>query len=114
MNGYDRNATVEWFGKAIGQTGTYVGSGNIRILLNSQFRDKMEITSVSTRTEIIQQEGDYWVVNSTFDFRGHSSILGSINETVSARDSFSHVGDSLLIVREIWNYTVFDVQFPFT
>ena len=111
--GYDRNATIEWTGVAAGLTGSYVGLADIRILLTS-FVGKFNDLSLSNESQTIGGRGDYWVVNSSFNLYGHSSIIGNFNGTVVAQDSYVHTGNSWSIAHETWNFTKYNVQYRFT
>jgi hypothetical protein len=109
-SGYQRNATVEWVGMVPGMVGTYSSEPNIEILWGS-FLGKFINFSVSKEHQSIGVEGNVSVVNSTFDFRAYSSIVGNVNGSVIAQDVYGHVGSSWLISRETWNFTQFDEQF---
>lgn len=110
-SGYQRNATVEWVGVGPGLTGTYSGMPNIEILWGS-FIGKFVNFSVSNEYQSIGVDGNVSMVNSTFDFHAYSSILGGVNGAVIAQDTYEHTGSSLLIAREVWNFTQFNEQFP--
>ncbi len=89
LSDYESNATVEWRGAIIGQTGNYTGSSNIDILLRSTFAGKLDSLYLSNERQTIGPKGGYWIVNSTFDFRGHNPIVGVTNGTIVAQDFMS-------------------------
>jgi hypothetical protein len=109
--GYQSNATIEWVGAVPGMTGNYSGAPNIEILWGS-FIGKFINFSLSNEYQSIGVEGNGSVVNSTFDFRAYSSVVGNVHGTVIAQDAYEHAGVSWLIARETWNVTQFSEQFP--
>jgi ketosteroid isomerase-like protein len=110
-SGYKSNATVEWTGVDPGMNGNYSGAGNIKILWGS-FIGKFTNFSLSNEYQSIQVDGDFSVVNSTFDFRGYDSAVGMLNGSVVAQDVYENAGGSWLIVRETWNFIQFNGQIP--
>ena len=112
-NQYEASATIEWTGIEAAGTGNFSGSNNIEIALGS-FIGKFINFSVSVESQSIDAKGNVSVVNSTLGFRAYSSVVGRVNGTIVAQDVYEHVGPSWLIARETWNFTQFNVQFPFT
>jgi len=108
---YEGNATVEWRGAAPGLVGNYTGQSNIGILIGS-FWGKFVNFSVSNESQTIALKGNNWVVNSTFDVYAYSSVVGNINMSIAAQDSYLHVGNAWLIAHETWNFLKFNEQFP--
>jgi hypothetical protein len=110
VSGYESNATVEWTGVVLGLTGSYSGAANIKILLGS-FTGKLLNFSLSNEYQSIGVKDNVSVVNSTFNFQGYSTIVGKVNGTVLAQDTYEHVGNSWLIAHEMWNFTQYHEQF---
>ena len=108
---YERNATIEWTGAAGGLTGNFTGLGTIGIKLRS-FTGQSDNFSLSNESQTMGAKGSDWVVNSTFNFYGYSQAEGKINTTITAQDSYAHVGNAWLISRETWNFTNYDLQYP--
>ncbi len=108
---YEANATIEWTGIEAAGTGNFSGSNNIEIALGS-FIGKFVNFSFSAESQSIEAKGNLSVVNSTLSFRGYSSVVGQVNGLIVAQDVYEHVGSSLLISRETWNFTQFNEQFP--
>jgi hypothetical protein len=115
---YESNATVEWKGYAQGfeghggLVGNYTGSKNITALLGVLVRGHVGNLLISNETQAIASDGSYWVVNSTFDFAGNSSIVGSFEGAIAAQDVYVHIGNSWLISRETWNFLNYNEQYP--
>jgi hypothetical protein len=120
---YEDNATIHYEGiNSIGLTGNYIGAANIRQLLTVWATRFIYIfvTNESQATTQVVTTGSgnsavAVVVNSTFGFRGESSVLGEFNGTVSAWTTFVHDGTdgtSWLISKETWNFLRFWLQFP--
>jgi hypothetical protein len=108
---YESNATVEWTGEVPGLVGNYTGQLNIGILIGS-FREKFVNFSLSNESQTMAPKGTYWVVSSTFDISGYSSVVGNTNIAITAEDSYAHVGNGWLIAHETWNFLKFNQQFP--
>ena len=88
---YERNATVSWTGQTYGFAGTYIGAGNIRLLLGS-FLGKFSPETgaspfvIANATQTITAASDDSVaVNSTFDFSGQNAVYGNVSGAISAR-----------------------------
>jgi hypothetical protein len=120
-SGYESNATVDWKGYANGLQeggsftnralrGNYTGSQEISTLLGA-FLTNAEDFLVTNETQTIGPEGNYWVVNSTFDFAGNSSTIGTFEGAIVAQESYVHVGNTWLIANEMWNFISYDSQF---
>jgi hypothetical protein len=112
---YEGNANVTWMGHGgdFCEIGLYSGSGNIFTLLESflgQVGPALAIANV-TRTLTAEANGSV-VVDSTFDFAGHSLTYGILNGTVSAEDSYAHstMDGSWLISQETWDFIAFNTQ----
>jgi hypothetical protein len=110
---YEGNATINWTGKAPGFAGSYSGSTSIRILLGN-FRVHFVNFSIYNDTQTVGPKGSLWVVNSTFDLRGYSTMLGQTFAAIDAQDSYVHVGGEWMIANETWDLAVFEVEFPTT
>jgi hypothetical protein len=115
VNRYEGNVTIEWKGNTGGCYGNYTGSKDISQLLGGLIRNSTDYFLVSNETQKIGTEGNYWVVNSTFDFAGDANGLmpfsGYFEATIAARDSYLHVGGTWLIASETWNFLHFDSSF---
>jgi len=107
---YEGNATVSWTGDAPGFAGSYSGLTSIRILLGN-FRVHFLNFSIYNDNQTVGPKGSFWVVNSTFDLRGYSTMLGQTLAAIDAQNSYVHVGGEWLIANETWDFTVFDVEF---
>jgi hypothetical protein len=108
---YEPNATVEFTGSQAAGPGNYTGASDIKILWGS-FIGKFTNFSLSNQYQSIRVEGNFSVVNSTFDFRGYNSVVGMVNGSVVAQDVYVNVGGSWLIARETWNFIQFNGQIP--
>jgi hypothetical protein len=56
--------------------------------------------SVSNQSQTIGHEGDYWVVNSTFDIVGNNPVEGNTNATIAARYWYADVNGTWLIATQ--------------
>jgi hypothetical protein len=115
---YESNATIQWKGNVAGlegygpDVGNYTGTKNITAVLGIFMTHHVGNLLISNETQAIVPEGKYWVVNSTFDFTGNSSIVGSFKGTIAAQDSYAQVGNTWLIAMETWNFLNYTEQFP--
>jgi len=114
---YESNATIEWTGQAVGLegcglSGNFTGAKNFTALIGVfQARHEGDLI-VSNETQRIQPGGSHWVVDSTFNFAGNSSLVGSFEATVAAQDSYAYIGNSWLITEEIWDVLTITEQYP--
>ncbi len=108
---YESNATVEWVGPVEVGVGNYSGTANIKIMLGSSIGKFNGNFSLSNEYQSIGEVkgSNAWMVNSTFNFHGNNPVVGNVNGTVVAQDSYAHVNDTWLIAWEIWNFTQFNV-----
>lgn len=117
VGGYESNATAEWTGARVDlkiMLGVNAsGSANITLMWDG-FIGKFSNFSVSNEYQSIGAENDnISVVNSTFDFRAYNVVVGNVNGSVIAQDTYKHLSGSLwLIATETWNFTQFNEQFP--
>jgi hypothetical protein len=111
--GYESNATVEWKGYSGGCDGNYTGLEDVDGLLGTLVRANYLL--VSNETQNIMAEGSHWVVTSEFAFGGNGSASGpfegNFQGTISAQDSYVHVGSVWLIASETWDFTYFVSSF---
>jgi hypothetical protein len=111
---YESNATIEWKALSGGCDGNYTGSKEISQLFGGLLNNTDSFL-VSNETQRMGTEGNYWVVNSTFDFAGHGNGLkpfaGNFEAAIAAQDSYLHVGNAWLIASETWNFLHFDASF---
>jgi hypothetical protein len=86
LNEYESNATVELTG--IGGSRNFTGSSSIAQFL-ATFPGKMKnlTVTVETQTPAVVSKGDYYVINSTFEFAGCSTLDGNISGKIAAQDS---------------------------
>jgi hypothetical protein len=110
-NFYSTDAAVTWT-NAPGLTGTYNGVGNVRILYGS---------SIGKTTSLIANISNYQEkdinpsnanVSLTLKMTGNSTVVGALAITVDANQQWNYVGGQWQIVKESWNYVVFNEQFP--
>jgi hypothetical protein len=114
VNGYEHNATVVWKG-TIGAmcSCSYLNGTNLSVDWNLLFQGPSDTNFfLGNETYYVVPVGTTYVVNSNFDFQASNSLFGRINGTVSAQDSYVHVGSTWLISNEAWNFTSFEVQYP--
>ena len=107
---YETNATIEWKGSSGGCDGNYTGTAGI----NRLFGDLLTRSSsllVSNETQTIGAEGKNWVVNSTFNLVGNSTIVGIFEGRISAQDSYFSSGQTWSIAQETWNFLIYDSSF---
>jgi hypothetical protein len=107
---YGINATIEWKGVSGGCDGNYTTKGSITKLMD----DLLTLSSsflVSNETQTIGAEGNNWVVNSTFNFIGNSTIVGIFGGRVAAQDSYVGIGQTWSIAQETWNFMSYDSSF---
>jgi hypothetical protein len=116
VSGYEANATVEWKGNSGGCDGNW--TGEIAKPLGALLANDTHFL-VSNETQTIRVEGNYWIVNATFDFVGNSSTdksialpyVGTFEGAIAVRDSYVHVGATWLVTSETWNFIRFDSLF---
>jgi len=109
---YERNATIVWTGASPGLAGTYAGSSNIEILLSQFLTDLVPKLTITNETHTIGPEGSTWIVDSTFDFAGNSTIVGKVSGIIAANCSYTDNDNSWLISRQVWNFLEYDTQYP--
>jgi hypothetical protein len=111
-NFYSTNAVVDWTGQASGLAGVYNGVGNVRILYGS---------SIGKTTTLIANISNYKEndinpsnanVTLTLNMNGLSSVVGQLSITVAVSQQWNYIGGSWQIVKETWNYVVFNEQYP--
>ena len=111
-NFYSSNAVVDWTGQASGLAGTYNGVSNIRILYGSSIgKTSTLIANISNykETDINPSNAN---VTLTLNMNGLSSVVGTLSITVAVTQQWNYVGGSWTIVKETWNYLVFNEQYP--
>ena len=117
VSGYETNATVEWKGNSGGCDSNYSGTAEIATPLGGLLANDTYFL-VSKETQTIRAEGNYWIVNSTFDFAGNSTAnksiaypyIGTFRGTIAAQDSYVHVGARWLVTSETWNFIRLDTS----
>jgi len=110
-NLYAADACVTWSG-APGLDGNYLGQGNIKILYGSSI-GKTSVLNASIATYNEKPASPTSVdVSMTIMMHGNSSVVGGMNATIDATQTWSYNGGHWQIVKENWNYKVFKVQFP--
>jgi hypothetical protein len=53
-----------------------------------------------------------WIVDSTFDFAGNSTIFGKVYGIIAANCSYTDNDNSWLISRQVWNFLEYDTRYP--
>jgi hypothetical protein len=110
-NLYSTCATVSWTGNAVGLAGTYSNQGNIRILYGSSI-GKTLILNASISNYVEKIANPYNInTTMTMTMRGNSSVLGKMNATIAATQQWNYNGQQWQIVKENWNYLVFETQY---
>ncbi|MDG6928687.1 MAG: hypothetical protein JRN29_01390 [Nitrososphaerota archaeon] len=111
MQGYESNATVVWEGNAAGLQGTYPGSDNIQILYSKALSTASVFQVTNTSYSVRSPGTNLAVVNASVAMTGNSSILGSINGTISVQVNYVYTTGAWMISQETWNFKVFNVQY---
>ena len=111
LSGYQGYATVEWTGDAAGLVGNYTGNA-ITGLITSVLRNMVNSTLSNETQPMVDVQGSYWVVNSTFHWAAYSRVDGNVGITIAAEDSYAHEGNTWLIARETWTWISFTCQYP--
>ncbi len=110
-NLYSSDACVTWTGLASGLVGTYNGQGNIKILYGSSIGKTTDLkASIANYNEKAANPTNV-NVTMTISMRGNSSVVGKLNATIDATQQWVYNGGHWQIVKETWDYKVFDVQF---
>jgi hypothetical protein len=114
---YESNATIEWTGQAVALegcelAGNFTGAKNITALLGAFQTHHEGDLVVSNETQTIGPSGSYWVIRSTFNIAGNSSLVGSFEAAIAVQDSYVHVADTWLITSETWNVVNITEQYP--
>jgi hypothetical protein len=110
-NLYAPDACVTWTGLASGLIGTYNGQGNIKILYGSSIGKTTSLNaSIANYNEKATTPTNY-DVSLTILMRGNSSVVGKLNATIDATQQWTYANGHWQIVKETWDYKVFDVQF---
>jgi hypothetical protein len=109
---YSPNATVAWTGTAAGLTGTYNGRANIMILYGSSI-GKTSSTNASI-SNYVQKSTKPSDANVTFtlDMKGNSTVWGEYDARANASQQWTYADGRWQILKETWDYSVFNVQFP--
>ena len=108
---YAPDACVTWTGLASGLIGTYNGQGNIKILYGSSIGKTTSLNaSIANYNEKATTPTNY-DVSLTILMRGNSSVVGKLNATIDATQQWTYANGHWQIVKETWDYKVFDVQF---
>jgi hypothetical protein len=107
---YETNATIEWKGFSGGCNGNYTGTASITKLLGDLLTRSSSLL-VSNETQTIGAEGKNWVVSSTFNIVGNSTIVGVFEGRIAAQDSYFSSGQTWSIAQETWNFLSYDSSF---
>ena len=119
LSQYEENATIVWTGMTQGLSGNYTSRAALTALFTTFFHDfSSRNASIAfvignvTRT-LGATEGLAVVVNSTFDFAGHSDVYGNFFGTVWAQDRYVYSAEAgtWLISLEAWDFKSFNIQF---
>ena len=109
---YSTDAAVSWLGQAAGLAGNYNGVGNIRILYGSSIgKTTYLVANISNFKETVVNPSNE-NVSFTFIQNGHSSVVGNLSITVDVHQQWNYIGNQWQIVKETWNYVVFQEEFP--
>jgi hypothetical protein len=111
-NFYSSNAVVDWTGQASGLAGVYNGVGNIRILYGSSIGKTTTLIANISNLQANAVNPSNYNVTLTLNMNGLSSVVGTLSITVAVNQQWNYVGGSWTIVKETWNYLVFNEQYP--
>ncbi len=109
---YAQDAAVTWSGQASGLAGTYNGQGNVRILFGSSIGKTIVLNATITNYNEKPVNPSNIDVTMTVNMKGNSSVVGALDSTVDASQSWHYVNGQWEIAQETWNYKTFIVQFP--
>jgi hypothetical protein len=109
---YAENATVNWTGLASGFAGTYAGRGNITILYGST-TGKESLVNASI-TNYNQNDIGPSDANVTFvlNMTGNNAVTGHFAILLNASQRWDYAGGHWQILKENWDYKVFNIQYP--
>jgi hypothetical protein len=111
LEDYLPNATMMWSGTTMGLGGTYVGTDNISLTLQTFLEadtsfnmsiDSFNVTNISNGT------GD---IGANLSFTGSSVTWGALAGTISANYVYLHQNGEWLISQEDWNFESFSTQY---
>jgi hypothetical protein len=111
-NFYSQDTIVTWSGNAPGLTGTYNGVSNVRILFGSSIGKTTTLTASIANYNEKDTNPSNANVSLTLSMTGNSSVVGALSITVAANQQWNYVGGQWQIVKETWDYTAFQEQFP--
>jgi hypothetical protein len=111
-NYYSTNAVVDWTGDASGLAGTYNGVGNIRILYGSSIGKTSTLIANISNLSVNSINPSNANVTLTLNMKGLSSVVGALTITVAVNQQWNYISGSWQIVKETWNYLVFNEQYP--
>lgn len=109
---YTTDASVNWVGHATGLAGNYNGVGNIRILYGSSIGKTTSLIASISNYKATAINPSNQNVTFTLTMNGNSSVVGALSITIDANQQWNYVGGNWQIVKETWNYVVFNEQFP--
>jgi hypothetical protein len=110
-NLYAPDACVTWTGLASGLVGTYNGQGNIKILYGSSIGKTTSLNASITNYNEKATNPTNYNASMTILMRGNSSVVGRLNASIDATQQWSFANGHWQIIKETWDYKVFDVQF---
>jgi hypothetical protein len=111
-NNYAQNTVVTWTGNAPGLVGTYNGVGNVRILFGSSIGKTTSLNASIANYQEKDTDPSNANVTLTLSMAGNSSVVGKLGITVAADQVWNYIGGQWQIVKETWNYQVFNEQYP--
>ena len=102
LTDYVDSAVVVWGGNTGGLSGTYAGTGNIRLLLSSALSTAHNITLATSDYLVKNNSASQVTVNATLGIKGNSQYLGAFNGTIEAQAVFTYTSGSWKISIENW------------
>jgi hypothetical protein len=114
INQYETNDNVTWTGNAPGLKGLYSGVDDTSTLFRYFLGHASSFLVGNVTEATVIQSAISAVVNSSFSFRGQSTVWGNFSGSVAAEDFFvfSPTTGAWMISQEIWNFHSLEYQFP--
>jgi hypothetical protein len=112
---YALGANLTWTGDITGLSpvvGTYEGRGHIEILYGSWLGNDTALSA--NITNYSQETIGPGVENVTFSLTmvGNSPVLGGFKIAANVAQSWNYVGGQWQVLKEDWNFTTYNIQFP--
>jgi len=113
-NLYAPNTTATWTGTIPGLAGTYQGQANIKILYGSTLGKYSGLAASLANYSQKTISPNAQNVTFTLSMQGSSTVVGAVNIVANVAQDWNYSGGQWQVLKENWNYTIYNQQFPGT